>query len=96
MFFLADPILVGGLSLLKPALRLMTSYRLPLESKKRLLDGSGANFLKCMFCRANDFADFRPPRTKHWSNAAFYPPVILFDDVVQVGTISNLDGIVLT
>jgi hypothetical protein len=29
MFFLADPILVGGLSLLKPALRLMTSYRLP-------------------------------------------------------------------
>ena len=32
--------------------------------------------------------------TKHWSRAAFYPPVILFDDVVQVGTISNLDGIV--
>ena len=31
--------------------------------------------------------------TKHWSHAAFYPPVILFDDVVQVGTISNLDGI---
>jgi hypothetical protein len=27
-------------------------------------------------------------------DAAFYPPVILFDDVVQVGTISNLDGIV--
>jgi hypothetical protein len=39
MFFLADPILVGGLSLLKPALRLMTSYRLLLESKKRLLGG---------------------------------------------------------
>src|ERR1700719_3244200 len=34
--------------------------------------------------------------TKHWSNAAFYLPVILFDDVVQVGTISNLDGIVPT
>ena len=34
--------------------------------------------------------------TKHWSHAAFYPPVILFDDVVQVGTISNLDGIVPT
>ena len=34
--------------------------------------------------------------TKHWSNAAFYPPVILFDHVVQVGTISNLDGIVPT
>jgi len=32
--------------------------------------------------------------TKHWSHAAFYPPVILFDDVVQVGTISNLDGTV--
>jgi hypothetical protein len=38
VFFLADPILVSGLSLLKPALRLMTSYRLLLESKKRLLD----------------------------------------------------------
>ena len=23
--------------------------------------------------------------TKHWSHAAFYPPVILFDNVVQVG-----------
>jgi hypothetical protein len=23
--------------------------------------------------------------TKHWSHAAFYPPVILFDDVVQWG-----------
>jgi len=34
--------------------------------------------------------------TKHWSRAAFYPPMILFDDVVQVGTISNLDGIVPT
>ena len=34
--------------------------------------------------------------TKHWSHAAFYPPVILFDDVVQVGTISNLDRIVPT
>ncbi len=34
--------------------------------------------------------------TKHWSHAAFYPPVILFDDVVQVGTISNLDGTVPT
>jgi hypothetical protein len=34
--------------------------------------------------------------TKHWSHAAFYPPVILFDDLVQVGTISNLDGIVPT
>jgi hypothetical protein len=34
--------------------------------------------------------------TKHWTHAAFYPPVILFDDVVQVGTISNLDGIVPT
>jgi DnaB-like helicase C terminal domain len=34
--------------------------------------------------------------TKHWSHAAFYPPVILFDDVVQVGTISNVDGIVPT
>ena len=34
--------------------------------------------------------------TKHWSNAAFYPPVILFDNVVQVGTVSNLDGIVPT
>jgi hypothetical protein len=31
VFFLADPILVGGLSLLKPALRLMTSYRLLIE-----------------------------------------------------------------
>jgi hypothetical protein len=34
--------------------------------------------------------------TKHWSHAAFNAPVILFDDVVQVGTISNLDGIVPT
>src|SRR5271157_3441964 len=34
--------------------------------------------------------------TRHWSHAAFYPPVILFDDVVQVGTISNLDGTVPT
>ena len=34
--------------------------------------------------------------TKHWSHAAFYPSVILFDDVVQVGTISNLDRIVPT
>jgi hypothetical protein len=34
--------------------------------------------------------------TKHWSHAAFYPPVVLFDDVVQVGTISNLDGIIPT
>jgi hypothetical protein len=34
--------------------------------------------------------------TKHRAHAAFYPPVILFDDVVQVGTISNLDGIVPT
>jgi hypothetical protein len=34
--------------------------------------------------------------TKHWSRAAFYPPVILFDDVVQGGIISNLDGIVPT
>src|SRR5208282_5980284 len=34
--------------------------------------------------------------TKHWSHPAFYPPVILFDDVVQVGTISNLDWIIPT
>ena len=34
--------------------------------------------------------------TKHWSHAAFYPSVILFDDVVQVRTISNLDGAVPT
>jgi hypothetical protein len=34
--------------------------------------------------------------TKHWNHAAFYPPVNLFDDLVQVGTISNLDGIVPT
>src|ERR1700737_5435895 len=34
--------------------------------------------------------------TKHWSHAAFFPSVILFDDVVQVGTISNLDRIVPT
>jgi hypothetical protein len=33
---------------------------------------------------------------KHRAHAAFYPPVILFDDVVQVGKISNLDGIVPT
>ncbi len=30
------------------------------------------------------------------AHAAFYPPVILFDDVVQVGTIWNLDGTVPT
>jgi hypothetical protein len=46
------------------------------------------------------YADQDPPgveealETKHWSHAAFYPPMILFDDVVQVGTISNLDGTV--
>ena len=34
--------------------------------------------------------------TKHWSHAAFYPPLILFDDIVQVGTNSNLDRIVPT
>jgi hypothetical protein len=34
--------------------------------------------------------------TKHWTHAAFYSPVVLFDDVVQVGTISNLDGVVPT
>src|SRR5580693_9236639 len=33
---------------------------------------------------------------EHRAHAAFYPPVILFDNVVQVGTISNLDGIVPT
>jgi len=33
------------------------------------------------------------PRGTH---AASYPPVILFDDVVQVGTISNQDGIAPT
>jgi hypothetical protein len=32
--------------------------------------------------------------SEHRAHAAFYPPVILFDDVVQVGTISNLDWIV--
>jgi hypothetical protein len=32
--------------------------------------------------------------SEHRAHAAFYPSVILFDDVVQVGTISNLDGIV--
>ena len=34
--------------------------------------------------------------SEHRAHAAFYPPVILFDDLVQVGTISNLDGIVPT
>src|SRR5271168_3644198 len=33
---------------------------------------------------------------EHRAHAAFYPPVILFDNVVQVGTVSNLDGIVPT
>jgi hypothetical protein len=28
--------------------------------------------------------------TKHWSHAAFYPPVILFDDVVQVGVFLHI------
>jgi hypothetical protein len=30
--------------------------------------------------------------SEHRAHAAFYPPVILFDNVVQVGTVSNLDG----
>ena len=34
--------------------------------------------------------------SEHRAHAAFYAAVILFDDVVQVGTISNLDGIVPT
>ena len=34
--------------------------------------------------------------SEHRAHAAFNPPVILFDGVVQVGTISNLDGIVPT
>ena len=34
--------------------------------------------------------------SEHRAHAAFYPPVILFDNVVQVGTVSNLDGIVPT
>jgi hypothetical protein len=33
---------------------------------------------------------------EHRAYAAFYPPVILFDNVVQVGTVSNLYGIVPT
>jgi hypothetical protein len=32
--------------------------------------------------------------SEHRAHAAFYPPVILFDNVVQVGTVSNLDGTV--
>src|SRR5260370_24177552 len=48
------------------------------------------------------YADQDPPgveealESEHRAHAAFYPPVILFDDVVQVGTISNLVGIVPT
>src|SRR5258705_7767841 len=30
---------------------------------------------------------------EHWTYAAFYPPVILFDNIVQVGTSADLDGI---
>jgi hypothetical protein len=32
------------------------------EELQVALDGSGANFIKCMFCRANDFPEFRLPR----------------------------------
>src|SRR5258708_8220849 len=34
--------------------------------------------------------------SEHRAYAALYPPVILFDNVVQVGTVSNLDGTVPT
>jgi hypothetical protein len=34
--------------------------------------------------------------SEHRAHAAFYPPVILFDNVVQVGAVSNLDGTVPT
>src|SRR5260370_24109414 len=34
--------------------------------------------------------------SEHRAHAALYPPVILFDNVVQVGTVSNLDGTVPT
>ena len=30
---------------------------------------------------------------EHWTHAAFYPPVILFDNIVQVGASADLDGI---
>ena len=30
---------------------------------------------------------------EHWTNAAFYPPMILFDNIVQVGASADLDGI---
>src|SRR6266446_2028849 len=34
--------------------------------------------------------------SEHRAYAALHPPVILFDNVVQVGTVSNLDGTVPT
>ena len=42
------------------------------------------------------FHSHRCHESGHRAHAAFYPPVILFDNVVQVGTVSNLDGIVPT
>ena len=30
---------------------------------------------------------------EHWTHAAFHPPVILFDNIVQVGASADLDGI---
>jgi hypothetical protein len=34
--------------------------------------------------------------SEHRAHVAFYPPVILFDNVVQVWTVSNLNGTVPT
>src|SRR5271165_5687988 len=34
--------------------------------------------------------------SEHWTHAAFYPPMILFDNIVQVGASADLDGIVPT
>ena len=35
-------------------------------------------------------------KAEHWTHAAFYPPVILFDNIVQVGASADLDGIFRT
>ena len=34
--------------------------------------------------------------SEHRAHAAFYPPMILFDNIVQVGASANLDGIIPT
>ena len=33
---------------------------------------------------------------EHWTHTAFYPPMILFDNIVQVGASADLDRIVPT